>query len=159
MKKQNLLLAASGLTLSLLLTDAGAAVKPVVDAAARGAFETVRQLLRDGADVNAVQGDGMTALHWAAERGDADLAKILIYAGGNVEAGTRIGHYTPLHIASRKGRVDVVRALLAANADAHATTTNSGVMPLHLAAASGNPDAVTALLDAGADINAQEGAW
>ena len=159
MKKQKLLLAASGLTLSLLLTGAGAAVNPVVDAAARGASETVRQLLRGGADVNAAQGDGMTALHWAAERGDADLAKILIYAGGNVNAGTRIGHYTPLHIASRKGRVDVVRALLAANADAHATTSNSGVMPLHLAAASGNPDAVTALLDAGADINAREGAW
>ena len=153
------MLVASGLTLSLLLTGAGAAVKPVVDAAARGDTETVRQLLRDGADVNDAQGDGMTALHWAAESGDVDLAKILIYAGSNVEAGTRIGHYTPLHIASRKGRVDVVKALLAANADAHATTTNSGVMPLHLAAASGNPDAVTALLDAGADINAQEGAW
>ncbi len=159
MKKQNLLLAATALTLSLLLTVASAAVKPVVDAAAHGDDETVRQLLRNGADVKETQGDGMTALHWAAESGDADLAKILIYAGSNVEAGTRIGHYTPLHIASRKGRVDVVKALLAANADAHATTTNSGVMPLHLAAASGNPDAVKALLDAGADIDAQEGAW
>ena len=42
---------------------------PVADAAMRGDVETVRSLLKDGADVNAAQGDGMTALHWAAERG------------------------------------------------------------------------------------------
>ena len=40
---------------------------PVADAAERGDVETVRTLLRAGADVNASQGDGMTALHWAAE--------------------------------------------------------------------------------------------
>ena len=29
-----------------------------------------RQLVADGVDVNAVQGDGASALHWAAHRGD-----------------------------------------------------------------------------------------
>ena len=74
---------------------------PVADAAMRGEVETVRTLLRDGADVNEAQGDGMTALHWAARRGDVELAEILIYAGARLDAGTRIGSYTPLHIASR----------------------------------------------------------
>ena len=36
------------------------------------------------------------------------------YAGANVEAETRIGHYTPLHIASRVGDPDITRMLLEA---------------------------------------------
>jgi ankyrin repeat protein len=146
----------------LLLAVAGtasAAVKPVADAAQSGDLSSLRQLLRDGEDVNEPQGDGMTALHWAAERGDSEIAEILIYAGGNIEAGTRIGRYRPLHIASRNGNTEVVKVLLAANADASAATVNSGVMPLHLAAASGDPESVVALLEAGADVNAVERAW
>lgn len=138
---------------------AGAAVQPLVDAASRGDVETVRELLRGGADVNETQGDGMTALHWAADRGDRELAEVLIYAGSNLEAGTRIGHYTPLHIATRNGRADIVKALIQAKANVHAKTTNSGVMPIHLAAASGNAQLAGDLLRAGADPNATEGAW
>jgi ankyrin repeat protein len=138
---------------------ASAVARPVADAAARGDIREVRELLRGGADVNSPQGDGMTALHWAAERGDADLAEILIYSGANVNAGTRIGRYTPLHLACRGGHVGVVRALLAARANATAATTNSGVTPLHLAAASGKGEIVTALLRAGADANVRESSW
>lgn len=133
--------------------------KPLVDAASRGDTQEVRELLRDGADVNEAQGDGMTALHWAGELGNEELASILIYAGSNLEAGTRIGHYTPLHIASRNGRAAIVSALLAAGADANAITTNSGTTPLHLAAASGSADAVSALLENGATIDAREQKW
>ena len=39
---------------------------PVADAARLGDVDTVRTLLQDGVDVNAAQGDGMTALHWPA---------------------------------------------------------------------------------------------
>ena len=151
----------TGIVLIWLLSPnlAIAAQKPLVDAASRGQIETVQKLLRVGADVNEAQGDGMTALHWAAERGDLPLARMLIYAGSNIEAGTRIGHYTPLHIASRNGRTEVVEALLAAGADVAAKTSNSGVMPIHLAAESGSVATTRALLDAGADANAVEDAW
>ena len=46
----------------------------------------VRALLKQGVDVNAAQGDGMTALHWAARQGDVELAQMLLYAGANVRA-------------------------------------------------------------------------
>jgi hydrogenase expression/formation protein HypE len=64
--------------------------------------------------VNAAQGDGMTPLHWAATNGDADLAGMLLAAGANVRATTRVGGYTPLLIASKNGNAGVVEALLAA---------------------------------------------
>jgi uncharacterized protein len=132
---------------------------PVADAARRGDTDAVRSLLKQGADVSAALGDGMTALHWAAERADLATAEMLVYGGANVEAVTRIGHYTPLHLAAKAGSGPVVRALLKAGANASAKTTPSGVTPLHLAAASGDADAVTALLDKGADVNVREAEW
>ena len=147
-----------------LLAWAGAPVasapdSPVADATMRGDVARVRELLRQGLDVNAAQGDGMTALHWAADRGDAELAGMLIYAGADVAAVTRIGQYTPLHLAARRGSADILSTLLGAGADVMALTDNSGATPLHLAAAAGDPHAIAVLLDAGADPDAQEGEW
>ncbi len=80
-----------------------AARAPVADAAERGDASTIHALLKQGADVSAAQPDGMTALHWAALRGDADLTSMLLFAGANVRATTRLGSYTALHLASRAG--------------------------------------------------------
>ncbi|HAT37735.1 MAG TPA: hypothetical protein DCS75_04525 [Gemmatimonadetes bacterium] len=132
---------------------------PVADAAMHGDIEAVRSLLRSGADVNAAQGDGMTALHWAAQAGDRQLAEILVYAGARLEAGTRIGRYTALHIAAREGRHEVARVLVEAGADPEATTSNSGVTPLHLAARSGDAGLISLLIEHGADPDAKAGKW
>jgi ankyrin repeat protein len=102
--------------------------------------------------------DGMTALHWAARRGDVAAAAQLIKGGAALEATTRVGHYTPLHVASKEGHGSVVKALLDAGANAKAVTT-SKTTALHFAAASGSVEAVSALIDGGADVNAAEGAW
>ena len=131
----------------------------VADAAMKGDRDAVRALLKQGADVSAAKGDGMTALHFAAERGDAAMTEMLVYAGANVAAVTRIGQYTPLHIASRSGNAAVVQALLKAGAKVGARTTTSGVTPLHLAASSGNAEIVTLLLEHGADADAKESEW
>ena len=135
-----------------------APLAPVADAAMRGDAVAVRTLVASGADVNVAQGDGMTALHWAATRGDSSLAVVLLRARARIAATTRIGGYTPLHVASLNGATGVVRALLAAKADARAATTD-GASPLHLAAVAGVPATITALLAAGADVNAKEPSW
>ena len=137
---------------------AAAVDAPVADAASRGDATVVRALLERGADVQTARPDGMTALHWAAMRSDLELADMLLYAGANLEATTRLGRHTPLHVAGRSGRAPVVRALLEAGADPHARTA-SGATPLHLAAQAGNAEAVAALLDHGADVNARERTW
>lgn len=146
---------------AIVLTAAPGAAPSVtiVDAALHGDHEAVRSMLKQGADVNAARGDGLTALHVAADRGDAELASMLLYAGANAASVTRIGSYTPLHLASRTGSAAVVRVLLKAGADASARTTTTGVTPLHLAAESGNAEVVNLLLDRGADVNARETEW
>jgi ankyrin repeat protein len=150
---------ASCLLLAASLTAASTPESPVADAAMRKDAAAVKQLLKQGADVNAAQGDGMTALHWAAMYNDADLARMLMYAGARKDAATRNGTYTPLHLAARTGSAAVVKALLDAGANANFATTSGGATPLHLAAAQGNTETITALLDHGAQVNAKEGAW
>ena len=132
---------------------------PVADAARRGEAATVRALLAQGEDAAAAHGDGMSALHWAAERGDAEMAGALIHAGATVDAVTRVGHYTPLHVAATAGRAEVVGVLLSSGADATAAAGAGGVTPLHLAAAAGSVAAIGALLDHGAEVDARERAW
>jgi len=129
---------------------------PVADAAEHGDLETVRTLVRQGADVNASQGDGMTALHWAAERGSPELAQMLLYAGADPEPATRLGGYTPLHLASHRGHTEVVGVLAAGGSDVGALTT-TGVSALHLAAESGSGATAGALLQAGAEVDVRDG--
>ena len=145
--------AVSALTLGAVLT--AQSVSTVADAAMQGDRASVRTLLQQGRDVNAAQGDGMTALHWAAMKNDAELAQMLVYAGANLKATTRLGANTPMVIAARNGNAPVVEVLLKAGAGAR-TATATGTTPLMLAAASGSVDAVKALLAAGAEVDAKE---
>jgi ankyrin repeat protein len=150
----------TGLIGIVCLTAAVAAVAPtapVADAAMARDATAVRTLLKSGGDVNAAQGDGMTALHWAASNGDLALARMLLAAGANVRATTRINAYTPLFLASREGNGEIVAALLAAGANPRAVSS-TGSTALMLAAAAGNVDALRHLLDAGAELDAREAA-
>ena len=143
----------------LLFLGGGSAAAQVADAAMLGDRAEVESLLRSGADVNLPQGDGMTALHWAAENDDAGMVTMLVTAGANLEAVTRIGDYTPLHVASEAGAGGAVRALLEAGADPEARRAFAGTTSLHLAAAAGSAPAIEALLDFGARIDVRESRW
>ena len=145
----------------LLLALMAAAILPddraLLDASRRGDVAAVRSLLKEGADPNSVQGDGLTALHLAAQTGNLEVVRVLLRAGARVDAQTRIGAHTPLHLASQGAHSDVVKALLSAHADVAAITTTSGVTPLHLAAAAIHGEVVVKeLLEAGAPVDAIE---
>jgi ankyrin repeat protein len=147
------------LSIAILLTTGtwlnAAGPAPVAEAAMKRDREAVRSLLKSGEDVNAAQGDGMTALHWAARNGDLELTQMLLYAGANVKAATRLGGYTPLLMAADQGHATVIAALVAGGADVKAANA-LGTTPLMLAAASGNPQAVSILVENGAEIEARE---
>ena len=152
--------AAVGLAAALfaaVATLAGApADSPVADAAQRGDLAEVRALLRTGADVNAAQSDGMTALHWAAADNRIEIARTLLYAGAAVRATTRLGGYTPLHLAARSGNAEIAGILLDAGADPNAYTS-TGVTAMHFAADADAAGVVEALAGGGGDVDARDG--
>jgi ankyrin repeat protein len=126
----------------------------LVDAVRNRNNDAMHALLKQHADLNAAEGDGSTALHWAANWDDLDTVDLLIRAGANVNAANDLG-VTPLFLASANGNAAMVKRLLVARANPN-TAAATGVSPLLKAARSGNVDAVEALLAHGADVNAKE---
>ena len=149
-------LAWNALSAVLLSAMAGTAFAQaeIADAAATGNKVEIERLLKSGADVNAQQGDGATALQWAAYRGDARLAELLLKAGAKPGLANHDGA-SPLWLAATRGDAAVIQALLKGGADANEQLP-LGRRPLMLAARSGSVDAVHALLEHGADVNASE---
>jgi ankyrin repeat protein len=133
---------------------AASANSPLADAAEKSDRAAVRKLLKQRVDVNAPQGDGMTALHWAAHVDDLETAKLLIKASANVNATNRYG-VTPLSLACANGNAELVELLLAARADAN-TTLRGGETVLMTAARTGKVGPVKALLSHGANVDAKE---
>ena len=130
------------------------AIPAVIAAAKAGDHGALRTLIADGANVDAPQGDGATALHWAAHLDDADAARLLLDAGAPVNGANDLGA-TPLWLASTSGTAALVQALLDAGADPN-MTLQMGETPLMAAARSGNLPAIELLLEHGAEVNATE---
>ena len=107
-----------------------------------------------GANVNATDADGSTAIMYAAANGDLELVRVLIKAGANVKLKSQLGT-SAITEAAIIGSAPIIEALLKAGADPNFKTPNAET-PLMAAARSGKVEAAKALLDAGADINAKE---
>ena len=143
----------SGLLLVISL-QATAAPVPLIDAIKAGDKAAIRVLLQQRVNVNAIEPDGATALHWAARTNDLQTAETLIRVGANVRAANRYG-VTPLHLACTSGNPAMVEMLLKAGADPN-SVLSEGETPLMTAARSGSVDAVNVLLARGADVNRKE---
>lgn len=127
---------------------------PLADAAEKSDRTAIRALLKQRADVNAAQADGMTALHWAAYRDDFETAKALVEAKADVGLTNHYG-VTPLSLACQNGSAAIVELLLAHGADPN-TTLRGGETVLMTAARTGKPGAVAALLMRKVEVNAKE---
>ncbi len=146
-----------GLAGMLLAVSAFGIDTRIADAVQHGDGDAVRALLKQKVDVNAAQGDGMTALHWAASLDDLATARLLLAAGAKVDARTRLGAVSPLFMAARNGSAPMIEMLLKAGA----STTQAdatGTTPLMVVAESGNTDAIKVLAEHGANVNAVENA-
>ena len=155
-RASNKALLAFGFAVSLYATPrfSLAATPLLADAAEKQDRATLRTLLKQRADVNAAQADGMTALHWAAYLDDLETAKALIAAKANVSTTNRYG-VVPLSLACQNGNTEIIELLLEHGADPN-TTLRGGETALMTAARTGKAGPVNALLKRGADVNAKE---
>ncbi|WP_258314862.1 ankyrin repeat domain-containing protein [Streptomyces sp. Act143] len=91
--------------------------RPAVLLAAKAGFHAlVAALAEHGADVNARNDDGRSALHEAAQYGHIRVVDVLLGSGAEVDSVDRWGH-TPLMIAAVFGGAAVLRRLVMAGAD------------------------------------------
>jgi ankyrin repeat protein len=136
-------------------------------AAASGELDTVRLLVKRGADVNvhvhgseaaAIWGGGRSALMWAAFRGDHAMARFLLDSGADINSSEGFG--TALIQAAWNDQTEMAKYLLKRNANPNQADFMADFTPLHWAAGSerSNPDLVNALLKHGANPNAEGGA-
>jgi len=148
-----------GLAFGLVLittASSGAAGRDLrlIDAVKAADKARIGALITEGADVNASEGDGRTALHWAAFKNDLDTVNLLIQRGARVNAATDLG-VTPLWVACANASTAIVSRLLDARADPNISPESDGT-PLMIAARTGNTEAVKLLLSHRADVNARE---
>ncbi len=126
---------------------------PLMKAVDKVDLASVKRLLAEGADVNAQDQWGRTALRYACSTGRTtqEIVDALLAAGADPNIADHEGG-TPLYSAANVKSAEVVQALLRAGADPN-HTDQWGHAPLSAAAAWGATDKVRVLLGAGADPN------
>jgi ankyrin repeat protein len=122
-------------------------------ASSKGDLSAVKKLISDGADVNATDSSGRTALVEAAWGGHNDVVKYLIEKGANVNTGDNVG-YTALMRASEEGHAAVVSTLVQKGADVNICGKVRGTTALMLAAEQGHIKPLETLIEHGAKVNA-----
>lgn len=142
------------LSILLILPDSSFASSLLADAIEHGDTETAYQLIKQKPDINAMQVDGMTALHWAVYHDDLKLVSTLLDHQANVSMQNRYG-VSPLSLACLNGNAKIIAMLLEHGADAN-TTLRGGESVLHTAARNGRVNPVRLLIASGADVNAKE---
>ena len=126
----------------------------LIDAIRSHDAAAVHALVKSRALVNATQGDGASALHWAVRYDDTDIVDLLLRSGARANAANDVG-VTPLYLACTNRNATIVEKLLNAEADPNAALLN-GETVLMNCARTGNAAALKSLIAAGAKVNVRE---
>ena len=123
----------------------------LIRASAYGHIDMVKKYIEDGADVNAKNDDGNTALMMASYNGYIKVVRLLLKKGADVNAKDN-NHNTALIGASINGRTETVALLLENGADVN-MKDDDGMTALSAASEAGETEVVRELLKNGADVN------
>jgi uncharacterized protein len=145
--------AAAAILVQAILAQATRAKAPMdlPTAVQAGASKQALEMIQSGADVNQAQGDGSTALLWAVNRQDYDVAKALLAKKANPNALNEFGAM-PLTEAARLNDDMLVKMLLRADAKVDSANPDDE-SALMLAVKNGNLPMVETLVNAGANVN------
>jgi len=115
-------------------------------------MDKVKKLLDIGADVNATDQDGWTALMWACFSGRLEMAKIFIQRGANPNAADFFQNNTPLMLACARKHLEIVKILIKSDADVNITDVGGreGNTALIIASIEGHSEIVRYLKQSGA---------
>ena len=123
------------------------------DSEAISNIEVVKLLLAHGADANAIDAKGYTALYRALASSSLDIMELLLKHGTDVNLRNKEDGGTILHEAAYIGWPEEVQFLIAHGANVHSRDFD-GETPLHRAALGRRMDVVSVLVNNGADIHA-----
>ncbi|MCJ1456426.1 hypothetical protein MMC28_006787 [Mycoblastus sanguinarius] len=123
---------------------------PLMLAMFRNNEACVDELLKAGANINAMQKDGYRPLHVATHHGKLSFTEMLLQHGADLEVTTNDLNMTPLMVAIASGNDPCVKVMLESGADIE-TEHFCGWRPLHLATRLGRLEVIETLLVHGAN--------
>lgn len=134
-----------------LLLEKGAVIYNIQLAAYMGDLAKLDDFIQEGVDINALDTHGYTPLHYAAQNGQKETAKLLIAKGADVNVKSW-SEQTPLGTAVRGIHKDIIELLISHGADIDAKD-KSGRIALYIAVMGGRNDVAELLISKGADVN------
>ena len=128
---------------------------PLYIASRNRQLTAAQALLKHGANVDAGNGLGHTALHQASRLGDYKVSRFLLEHGADVNSKT-MGYETPLRLlAEGSGNLEVAQLLLEHGADP-SIRSGTGRDSLYMALLNGQPGLAQLLLKHGADPSTRD---
>ncbi|KAH8854635.1 Ankyrin repeat domain-containing protein 42 [Schistosoma japonicum] len=116
----------------------------------RSDFTALKEMISSGANVNEVDQQSFTPLHWAANVGAIEILQYLLWKNADPMLVTKNG-WTPVHIAAIRGYEKCIQSLIDRGISV-SVQDKYGQTPGHMASIHGNSRSLVALLRGGADI-------
>ncbi|XP_052261110.1 palmitoyltransferase ZDHHC17-like isoform X1 [Dreissena polymorpha] len=124
----------------------------IVRATQYGALERIQELVEGGFDVNTMDKENVSLLHWAAINNRIPIVKYYVEKGAIVDRFGGDLNSTPLHWATRQGHLPMVVLLMSYGADP-SLRDGEGCSCIHLSAQFGHTSIVAYLIAKGQDVD------
>ncbi|WP_214749041.1 MULTISPECIES: ankyrin repeat domain-containing protein [unclassified Exiguobacterium] len=125
------------------------------DYAFQGELKKVRKAIKNGAEIDLLDEEGYSPLHWAIQEGYLDIVRLLIESGADLEKQNREG-FSPLHIALLDNQTEIAIEIIQQGVSFEIDT--DGYNALHVVASkTGNSKILKALAREAQYINRFDG--